>query len=156
MKSNQFLVATFEANSPFPMELTIPTLKSAFKLKQQEYLSSECAEMPKLRTFMLFKDFQEPPAYITKPLTFHQRRMVAKTRLGCLLPPTQTWDRKVLHPETAWSGENLPSLQKPEPTSGDSTHQHQWPSRIRNPLFILLPNIHHWKGPLAQQNDIAN
>ena len=82
--SSSGLLATFEANSPFPMELTIPTFKSAFKLKQQEYLSSECAEMPKLRTFMLFKDFQEPPAYITKPLTFHQRRMVAKTRLGCL------------------------------------------------------------------------
>ena len=88
--SSSGLLATFEANSPFPMELTIPTLKSAFKLKQKEYLSSECAEMPKLRTFMLFKDFQEPPAYITKPLTFHQCRMVAKTRLGCLLPPTQT------------------------------------------------------------------
>ena len=82
--SNSGLLATFEANSPFSMELTVPTLKSSFKLKQQEYLSSECAEKPKLRTFMLFKDFQEPPAYITKPLTFHQRRMVAKTRLGCL------------------------------------------------------------------------
>ena len=82
--SNSGLLTTFEANSPFSMDLTIPTLKSAFKLKQQEYLSSECAYMPKLWTFILFKGFQEPPAYITKPLTFHQRRMVAKTRLGCL------------------------------------------------------------------------
>ena len=82
--SNSGLLATFEANLPLSLDLTIPTLKSAFKIKQQEYLSSECAEMPKLRTFILFKEFQEPPAYITKPLTFHQRRMVAKTRLGCL------------------------------------------------------------------------
>ena len=28
--------------------------------------------------------FQEQPAYITKPLSFHLRRIVAKTRLGCL------------------------------------------------------------------------
>ena len=40
--------------------------------------------MPKLRTFNLFKDFQEQPAYVTKPLTFHHRRMLARTRLGCL------------------------------------------------------------------------
>ena len=33
---------------------------------------------------MLFKMFQEQPAYISKPLTFHQRRSIAKTRLGCL------------------------------------------------------------------------
>ena len=41
-------------------------------------------EKPKLRTFNLFKMFQEQPAYITKPLSFHLRRIVAKTRLGCL------------------------------------------------------------------------
>ena len=40
--------------------------------------------MPKLRTLNLFKDFQEQPSYITKPLTFHHRRMLARTRLGCL------------------------------------------------------------------------
>ena len=45
----------------------------------------ECGLMPKLRTFNLFKDFQEePPAYITKPLTFYHRRMLARIRLGCL------------------------------------------------------------------------
>ena len=33
---------------------------------------------------MLFKDFTAEPAYISKPLTFFQRRMLAKTRLGCL------------------------------------------------------------------------
>ena len=40
--------------------------------------------MPKLRTFNLFKNFQEQPAYISKPLSFHHRRMLARTRLGCL------------------------------------------------------------------------
>ena len=44
----------------------------------------ECNQKPKLRTFNLFKVFQEQPAYISKPLTFHERRLVAKTRLGCL------------------------------------------------------------------------
>ena len=121
--SNSGLLATFEANSPFSMELTVPTLKSAFKLKQQEYLSSECAEKPKLRTFMLFKDFQEPPAYITKPLTFHQRRMVAKTRLGCIPLRLETGRYSIQN--------QLVVI------------QHTNTNRIRNPLFIFLPNIHH-------------
>ena len=31
-----------------------------------------------------FKNFNELPSYILKPLSFHERRLVAKTRLGCL------------------------------------------------------------------------
>ena len=59
-------------------------MKATFTSMQSEYLSGECAQKPKLRTFNLFKNFQEQPAYITKPLSFHQRRSIAKTRLGCL------------------------------------------------------------------------
>ena len=44
----------------------------------------ECSEKPKLRTFVKFKDFTNTPAYLTKPLSFVQRKVVAKTRLGCL------------------------------------------------------------------------
>ena len=47
-------------------------------------LKQECIEKSKLRTFLLFKDFDEPAAYVRKPLTFQQRRIIAKLRLGCL------------------------------------------------------------------------
>ena len=40
--------------------------------------------MPKLRTFVKFKDFFSTPSYLTKPLSFIQRKFLAKTRLGCL------------------------------------------------------------------------
>ena len=78
------LFPTFESNCPFNLQQTVLNIKEIFKSKQQDSLSSECAQKPKLRTFIIFKDFKEQPAYITKPLSFHQRRMVAKTRLGCL------------------------------------------------------------------------
>ena len=32
----------------------------------------------------MFKDFDEPAAYVRKPLTFQQRRIIAQLRLGCL------------------------------------------------------------------------
>ena len=51
---------------------------------QNDFLASECAQKPKLRTIVLFKDFESEALYITKPLNFFQRTMLAKTRLGCL------------------------------------------------------------------------
>ena len=77
-------LATFSSNNIFNLKATVNDMISSFKIKQQEYLILECGLKPKLRTFNLFKDFQEQPAYVTKPLTFHQRRMLARTRLGCL------------------------------------------------------------------------
>ena len=55
-----------------------------FPENSERLLSSECAKKPKLRTFVLFKDFDTEACYITKPISFFQRRMLAKTRLGCL------------------------------------------------------------------------
>ena len=52
--------------------------------KQKLDLEAECQLKPKLRTFLRYKDFSELAAYIHKPLTFPQRRMMAKVRLGCL------------------------------------------------------------------------
>ena len=40
--------------------------------------------MPKLRTFVKFKNFSRTPSYLTKPLSFIQRKFIAKIRLGCL------------------------------------------------------------------------
>ena len=74
----------FLSNSTFELKSKIVQISSEFNTKQVEYLRQECQDKPKLRTFNLFKMFQETPAYITKPLSFHLRRIVAKTRLGCL------------------------------------------------------------------------
>ena len=74
----------FESNCSFNLKEVVSKMTEIFKTKQSEFLSAECAEKPKLRTFNVFKDFHVKPAYISKPLTFHQRRMMAKTRLGCL------------------------------------------------------------------------
>ena len=71
-------------NTPFNLKATIDTLKSSFKLQQVVQLKEECNDKPKLRTFIRFKNFEDPPAYTTKFLTFHQRRAMAKLRLGCL------------------------------------------------------------------------
>ena len=71
-------------NCPFELKFVVSNISEKFKNDQTIYLSTECAEKPKLRTFILFKEFYETPSYILKPLSFHQRRMTAKTRLGCL------------------------------------------------------------------------
>ena len=51
---------------------------------QKASLEAECRLKPKLRTFLKIKDFKSSAAYICKPLSFPQSRMIAKIRLGCL------------------------------------------------------------------------
>ena len=43
-----------------------------------------CLEKPKLRTFVTFKNFGSTPPYLLKPLSFVQRKFIAKTRLSAL------------------------------------------------------------------------
>ena len=43
-----------------------------------------CLTLPKLRTYNLIADFDSPKVYLTKPLTFSQRRSLARLRLGSL------------------------------------------------------------------------
>ena len=38
--------------------------------------------MPKLRTFNIFKNFNEQPSFLSKPLNYHQRRSLANLRVG--------------------------------------------------------------------------
>ena len=68
----------------FNVKQVVSSMKKEFIIQQNKFLELECQEKPKLRTFILFKDFNLEPAYITKPLTFFQRRMISKIRLGCL------------------------------------------------------------------------
>ena len=65
-------------------------MRRVFKTEQADYLKNECEQMPVLRTFLTFKQFNAIPAFITKPITFFQRRAIAKLRLGSLELKIQT------------------------------------------------------------------
>ena len=46
--------------------------------------STDSHNKPKLRTFVVFKDFKHETSYLLKPLSFVQRKSLAKLRLGVL------------------------------------------------------------------------
>ena len=74
----------FEMKEIFNLKDIIYKLKISLHQKQIEYLKTECQTKPKLRTFILFKDFDNTPSYITQTLNFHPRRQLAMLILGCL------------------------------------------------------------------------
>ena len=78
------LSETFQGGFLFDLKSTVNTAKQQLLQKQQSRIKIECLQKPKLRTFTKFKEFFDTPAYITRPLSFIQRKFLAKTRLGCL------------------------------------------------------------------------
>ena len=78
------LLPIYTSKETFNIRLTVTSMREAYQVIQSSRLQQDCQVKPKLRTFMLFKEFGAPAAYVGKPLSFHQRRMLAKTRLGCL------------------------------------------------------------------------
>ena len=66
------------------IESTIQKLKESMWVKQNVDSRINCLEKPKLRTFVTFKDFGSTPPYILKPLSFVQRKFIAKIRLSAL------------------------------------------------------------------------
>ena len=74
----------FLSGEIFDLKLVIGNLHNSMLLRQQNTLKVKCSELPKLRTYVLFKDFYSTPSYLKKCLSFVQRRFVAKIRLGCL------------------------------------------------------------------------
>ena len=74
----------FDTGEPFNLQNILEKIKIRFKKSQRLSLELESINKPKLRTFITFKDFETVPAYITKPLSFIQRKVLAKCRLGCL------------------------------------------------------------------------
>ena len=74
----------FDMGLNFDKKFTVSYIESKYVAYQSRILSEECNLLPKLRTFVLFKDFQNPASYIGKPLNFYSRRQMAKLRLGCL------------------------------------------------------------------------
>ena len=57
-------------------------MQTTLKSKQNNELKTECLPMPKLRTFNIFKDFENQPSYLIKPLNYFQRRSIATMRVG--------------------------------------------------------------------------
>ena len=74
----------FDNNTPFPLKSTVDTIKRLFIFEQSKYLKHECEQQSKLRTFITFKEFGTLPAYVVKPLSFFQRKHIARLRLGAL------------------------------------------------------------------------
>ena len=69
---------------PFSLQCIPKEMKSKLKIEQAEYLKNECEQKPKLRTFLTFKEFSQITSFVTKPLTFLQRKHIGKIRLGSL------------------------------------------------------------------------
>ena len=74
----------YERKEIFPIKSTIADLRSSMITKQKDIVKSECLRKPKLRTFILFKDYDKLPPHIGKPLTFIERKTMSKIRLGIL------------------------------------------------------------------------
>ena len=74
----------FDNNTPFPLKSTVDTIRKLFIFNQSQYLKHECEQQSKLRTFITFKEFGTLPAYVVKPLSFFQRKHIARLRLGAL------------------------------------------------------------------------
>ena len=53
-------------------------------VKQNVESRLNCLEKPKLRNFVTFKNFGSTPPYLLKPLSFVQRKFIAKIRLSAL------------------------------------------------------------------------
>merc|ERR1712055_88533 len=78
------LSSIFEKQQIFPVKSTIVQLKESLLQKQKSLFKSKCEEKPKLRTFVTFKDFENQPPHVGKPLSFKERRIISKIRLGIL------------------------------------------------------------------------
>ena len=77
------LRGTFNLNI-FDIKSTINTLQSSLFKKDQAKLENLCQNRPKLRTYVQITDFNVDKPYLGKPLTFFQRRCLARVRLGVL------------------------------------------------------------------------
>ena len=67
-------------NTPYIVE----KLKQSMTVKQNVDLRIKCQNKPKLRTFNTFKDFGTTPPYLLLPISFVQKKFIAKTRLSAL------------------------------------------------------------------------
>ena len=59
-------------------------LKAKLAIKDQHKLKKQAKGLPKLRTFCQISDFSFEKSYLSKPLSFVQRKALAKFRIGVL------------------------------------------------------------------------
>ena len=78
------LAPLYDLQQIFPVKDVVSQLKSAMTIKQQNNVRIECEQKPKLRTFVTFKDYQNLPPHVGKPLSFLERKILSKLRLGIL------------------------------------------------------------------------
>jgi len=78
------LAKIFDDEQIFPTKEITLKLKTSMYEMQQQIIKNECKNKPKLRTFMLFKDFGPLPPHVGKPLSFVERKSISKLRLGIL------------------------------------------------------------------------
>ena len=81
-ESNLEMIYSNEYN--FDLKFTIKYMEQEYLKKQAIQLREECMQLPKLRTFILFKNFNIEEVYPKKHLSFYNRRLLARMRLGCL------------------------------------------------------------------------
>ena len=62
----------------------IENMKQSMLVKQNVELKLKCEAKPKLRTFNTFKDFGTTPPYLLMPISFVQKKFLAKIRLSAL------------------------------------------------------------------------
>ena len=74
----------YDSQLIFPIQDAIKQLKESLMKIQQTRLQTECNNKPKLRTFVKFKDFNALPPHVYKSLSFIERKIISKTRLGVL------------------------------------------------------------------------
>ena len=75
------LSTIYENANIFELKSVIEKLQNSMLIAQQSDIKIQCENKPKLRTFIKFKDFSNTPSYLTKPLSFIQRKFLAKLRL---------------------------------------------------------------------------
>ena len=71
-------------NNLFDVKTVTEELKKILLQKDQQKLMNLCKSLPKLRTFNQISDFSSEKCYLSKPLSFVQRKALAKLRLGVL------------------------------------------------------------------------
>ena len=74
----------YDSQQIFPAKNVVTQLRSSMLLSQQNIIKNECESKPKLRTFVIFKDYKTLPPHVGKPLSFLERKTLSKLRLGIL------------------------------------------------------------------------
>ena len=76
-------MALFTTNI-FDVKTATSEIRNSLHLKDQNLLENKCKNSPKLRTYNTITEFSSDKSYLSKPLSFVQRKFLTKLRLGVL------------------------------------------------------------------------